>query len=41
MAERVKPYRSGVNYWLLATDPDEPNLGFGNDCEDSTATFPG
>jgi predicted RNA-binding protein with PUA-like domain len=23
MAERVKPYKSGVNYWLLATDPDE------------------
>jgi len=23
MAERVKPYKSGINYWLLATDPDE------------------
>ncbi|HEX9943638.1 MAG TPA: EVE domain-containing protein [Thermoanaerobaculia bacterium] len=23
MAERVKPYKSGINYWLFATDPDE------------------
>jgi predicted RNA-binding protein with PUA-like domain len=23
MADRVKPYKSAVNYWLLATDPDE------------------
>ena len=23
MAERVKPYKSAVNYWLFATDPDE------------------
>ncbi len=23
MAERVKPYKSAVNYWLFTTDPDE------------------
>jgi predicted RNA-binding protein with PUA-like domain len=23
MAQRVTPYKSGVNYWLLAVDPDE------------------
>jgi hypothetical protein len=23
MADRVKPYSSGVNYWLFATDPQE------------------
>lgn len=23
MAERIKPYKSGINYWLFATDPDE------------------
>lgn len=23
MAQRVTPYQSGVNYWLLAIDPDE------------------
>jgi predicted RNA-binding protein with PUA-like domain len=23
MAERVTPYKSGINYWLFATDPDE------------------
>ncbi|HEX6898429.1 MAG TPA: EVE domain-containing protein [Thermoanaerobaculia bacterium] len=23
MAQRLTPYKSGVNYWLLAVDPDE------------------
>jgi predicted RNA-binding protein with PUA-like domain len=23
MAERVKPYKSAINYWLFTTDPDE------------------
>ncbi|MFL6192758.1 MAG: EVE domain-containing protein [Thermoanaerobaculia bacterium] len=23
MAQRVTPYKSGINYWLFATDPDE------------------
>jgi predicted RNA-binding protein with PUA-like domain len=35
MAERVKPYKSGVNYWLLATDPDEYSY---SDLERDTAT---
>ena len=35
MAERVKPYQSGVNYWLFATDPDEYSFG---DLERDTAT---
>ena len=35
MAERVKPYKSGVNYWLLATDPDEYSY---YDLERDTAT---
>jgi predicted RNA-binding protein with PUA-like domain len=35
MAERVKPYKSGVNYWLFATDPDEYSYG---DLERDTAT---
>ncbi|MBW8873520.1 MAG: EVE domain-containing protein [Acidobacteria bacterium] len=35
MAERVKPYKSGINYWLFATDPDEYSFG---DLERDTAT---
>jgi predicted RNA-binding protein with PUA-like domain len=35
MAERVKPYKSGVNYWLFATDPNEYSFG---DLERDTAT---
>ena len=35
MAERVKPYKSGVNYWLFATDPAEYSFG---DLERDTAT---
>lgn len=35
MAERVKPYKSGINYWLFATDPDEYSYG---DLERETAT---
>ncbi len=35
MAERVKPYKSGVNYWLFATDPDEYSF---SDLERDTAT---
>lgn len=35
MAERVKPYKSGVNYWLLATDPEEYSY---YDLERDTAT---
>jgi hypothetical protein len=35
MAERVKPYKSGINYWLFATDPDEYNF---SNLEEDTAT---
>jgi predicted RNA-binding protein with PUA-like domain len=35
MADRVRPYRAGVNYWLFATDPKE--YGFGH-LELDTAT---
>jgi predicted RNA-binding protein with PUA-like domain len=35
MAERVKPYKSGVNYWLLATDPAKYSY---DDLERDTAT---
>jgi predicted RNA-binding protein with PUA-like domain len=35
MAERVKPYKSGVNYWLFATDPDEYSY---QDLQRDTAT---
>jgi predicted RNA-binding protein with PUA-like domain len=35
MAQRVTPYQSGINYWLLATDPDEYSY---QDLERDTAT---
>jgi len=35
MAERVKPYKSGINYWVFATDPDEYSY---QDLERDTAT---
>ena len=35
MAERVKPYKSGINYWLFATDPDEYSF---QDLERNTST---
>jgi predicted RNA-binding protein with PUA-like domain len=35
MAERIKPYKSGINYWLFATDPDEYSY---QDLQRDTAT---
>ncbi|HKI06148.1 MAG TPA: EVE domain-containing protein [Thermoanaerobaculia bacterium] len=35
MAQRLTPYKSGINYWLLVTDPDDYSYG---DLERDTAT---